>query len=75
MADLKKELDDYLSRNNEDKAPLMPGIRYSMLSFPDVVPAWVKKTTMPKEEQSNGWLQDAQKDCCPSMVTSNFVFI
>jgi hypothetical protein len=64
MADLKKELDDYLSRN-DSKSQSKITIP-TLLSKPDVG-KWFGKSVN-SEEQSAGWLSEAQKDCCPSLV-------
>ncbi|XP_069705738.1 uncharacterized protein [Periplaneta americana] len=63
MADLKKDLDDYLARNDNKSQPkiTMP----ALLSKPDVGKWFGKSTT--NEDTSSGWLSDAQKDCCPSL--------
>jgi hypothetical protein len=65
MADLKKDLDNYLSRN-DNKSQLkitMP----ALLSKPDVG-KWFTKS-LSNEDTSATWLSEAQKDCCPSLVT------
>ncbi|KAE8748850.1 hypothetical protein FOCC_FOCC004444 [Frankliniella occidentalis] len=65
MADLKKDLDDYLSRNNDK-----PQAKHSNLSLSFALPEfgkWTKKQNAPQEETSYGWFQETQKDCCPSM--------
>lgn len=61
MANLKAELDEYLSRN--DSKPLLPNIQVSA-SLPKIG-SWFRKSELP--EESEGWLSSAQKDCCPSM--------
>jgi hypothetical protein len=66
MADLKKDLDNYLSRN-DNKSQLkitMP----ALLSKPDVG-KWFTKSAS-NEDTSAAWLSEAQKDCCPSLVTT-----
>ncbi|XP_034246735.1 protein transport protein SFT2 [Thrips palmi] len=65
MADLKKDLDDYLSRNSEKSQP-----KHSNLSLSFALPEfgkWTKKQNAAPEESSYGWFQETQKDCCPSM--------
>lgn len=62
MANLKAELDEYLSRN--DTKPLLPNIQVSA-SLPKLG-SWFRKSEAP--EESEGWFSNAQKDCCPSMV-------
>ncbi|PSN58167.1 hypothetical protein C0J52_00991 [Blattella germanica] len=63
MADLKKDLDDYLSRNdNKSQSKItMP----ALLSKPDVG-KWFGKSVS-NDETSPSWLSEAQKDCCPSL--------
>ncbi|KDR21649.1 protein transport protein SFT2 [Zootermopsis nevadensis] len=63
MADLKKDLDNYLSRN-DNKSQLkitMP----ALLSKPDVG-KWFTVSAS-NEDTSATWLSEAQKDCCPSL--------
>ena len=63
MADLKKDLDDYLSRNDKSQLKItMP----ALLSKPDVG-KWFTKSAS-NDDTSTGWLSEAQKDCCPSLV-------
>jgi hypothetical protein len=64
MADLKKDLDDYLSRNDKSQLKItMP----ALLSKPDVG-KWFTKSAS-NDDTSTGWVSEAQKDCCPSLVT------
>ncbi|GFG28817.1 hypothetical protein Cfor_02006 [Coptotermes formosanus] len=64
MADLKRDLDDYLSRNDKSQLKLtMPAI----LSKPDVG-RWFTKSAS-SDDTSTGLLSETQKDCCPSLVT------
>jgi len=64
MADLKKDLDDYLSRNDKSQLKItMP----ALLSKPDVG-KWFTNSAS-NDDTSTGWLSEAQKDCCPSLVT------
>jgi hypothetical protein len=63
MADLKKDLDDYLSRNDKHQSKItMP----ALLSKSDVG-KWFSRSAS-NEDTPTGWLSEAQKDCCPSLV-------
>jgi hypothetical protein len=64
MADLKKDLDEYLSRNG-NKSQLKITIP-TLLSKPDVG-KWFTQSAN-NGDTSTGWLPEAQKDCCPSLV-------
>nr|CAD7429560.1 unnamed protein product [Timema monikensis] len=65
MANLKEDLDNYLSRNDKSQSTIS-------------MPALLSKVTKPKfgqwfskpetEDTPNGWLSEAQKDCCPSLT-------
>ncbi|XP_073991017.1 uncharacterized protein [Rhodnius prolixus] len=63
MANLKSELDEYLSRNNSDTKPLLNGI--PSVSLPKVG-SWFKKNEASDEAES--WFAGAQKDCCPTLT-------
>ena len=66
MADLNKELNEYLLSNKNDK-------QYK-LSMPSVA---IPKTSLGKwfggrveeEPQDSTWFQETKKECCPSMVS------
>ncbi|KAK0179531.1 hypothetical protein PV327_005275 [Microctonus hyperodae] len=76
MADLNKELSEYLLSNKNDK-------QYK-LSIPSVtIPKsplgkWFGKSTESTTEESRGWLDETQKNCCPTMTRfqriSGFIF-
>ncbi|KAJ9574103.1 hypothetical protein L9F63_008517 [Diploptera punctata] len=63
MADLKKELDDYLSRN-DSKSQLK--ITLPTLLTKSDVGKWFSKSGN-NDESSTGLLTEAQKDYCPSL--------
>ncbi|XP_049771414.1 uncharacterized protein LOC126143917 [Schistocerca cancellata] len=62
MADLKRDLDEYLLRNDKSQ---------TKFSIPAVFPAtsvgrWFKRSGE-NEEAPDGWFAETQKDCCPRM--------
>ncbi|XP_063973074.1 vesicle transport protein SFT2C [Diachasmimorpha longicaudata] len=65
MADLNKELSEYLLSNKNEK-------QYK-LTIPSVtipkssISRWLGRSS-DQEGQDAGWIQNAQKDCCPSMT-------
>lgn len=64
MANLKSELDEYLSRNNDTK-PLLNGLSVNV-SIPKVG-NWFKRSE--QQDDSEGWFDRAQKDYCPTLVS------
>ncbi|GLG94083.1 hypothetical protein R5R35_010012 [Gryllus longicercus] len=62
MADLKKDLDDYLSRN--EKTPIK--ITVPKFLNPPSVGKWFTRSPN-NEESPNGWFSETQGDCCPAM--------
>ncbi|XP_067003236.1 uncharacterized protein [Anabrus simplex] len=69
MADLKKDLDEYLSRNDKPQAK----INIPTLFTAPTVGKWFTKSPS-NEETSNGWFSDTQMDCCPSMTRMQRIF-
>lgn len=69
MADLKKDLEEYLSRNDKSQTKItMP----ALLSKSDVG-KWFTRSTS-NEDTPTGWLSEAQKDYCPSLVMRHNLF-
>lgn len=66
MADLNKELNEYLLSNKNEK-------QYK-LTIPSVaipkpnIGKWLGRNSE-ENGQEPGWLKETQKDCCPSMVS------
>lgn len=71
MADLNKELNEYLlsSKNEKQFKISMPSMG---LSKPNIG-KWLGKN-VEEEEETTGWFRETQKDCCPTMVC-NFIAI
>lgn len=67
MADLKKDLDEYLLLQSDQKKsfklemPKMPSI-----STPGLVSKLFGKN---QESEANSWLKDPQETCCPKLVS------
>ena len=65
MADLNKELSEYLLSNKNEK---QYKITLPTVGLPKPnIGKWFGRNTEEDEEES-GWLRETQKDCCPSMV-------
>lgn len=68
MADLKKDLDEYLLLQSDQKKsfklemPKMPSI-----STPGLVSKLFGKN---QESEANSWLKDPQETCCPKLVST-----
>lgn len=64
MADLNKELNEYLlsSKNEKQFKITVPAVTIPKTN----IGKWFGKSEEDKEE--TGWIQGAQKECCPSMV-------
>lgn len=64
MADLNKELNEYLlsSKNEKQFKITVPSVTLSKAS----IGKWFGKDDEDREE--TGWMQGAQRECCPSMV-------
>lgn len=62
MADLNKELSEYLLSNKNEKQYKLPSLSMSKPNFKK----WLGKDT---EEEEVGWLREKQRECCPSMVS------
>lgn len=64
MADLNKELNEYLlsSKNEKQFKITVPAVTIPKTN----IGKWFGKGEEDKEEI--GWIQGAQKECCPSMV-------
>ncbi|OAD60772.1 hypothetical protein WN48_04539 [Eufriesea mexicana] len=64
MADLNKELNEYLLSSKNEK---QFKITVPLVTIPKTnIKKWFGKSEENKEEI--GWMQGAQKECCPSMV-------
>lgn len=62
MVDLKKDLDEYLLLQSDQKK----NFKIQMPTIPKPsLPKWFKK----EEPTEEGWFQETKKDCCPSLVT------
>lgn len=66
MADLKKDLDEYLLLQSDQKKSFK--IQMPTLQKP-TIGNWFKREQV---EESNSWFQETKKDCCPSLVISLF---
>lgn len=64
MADLNKELSEYLLSNKNEK-------QYK-ITLPTISKAnigkWLGKSSE-EEGKESGWLNETKRDCCPSMVS------
>jgi len=73
MADLNKELNEYLlsSKNEKQYKITIPTVTISKANLG----RWFGKDTNETKEDA-GWIQRSQRDCCPAMVvhfiTSSF---
>ncbi|KAJ8681014.1 hypothetical protein QAD02_016801 [Eretmocerus hayati] len=65
MADLNKELSEYLLSNKNEKQYKIPLPKVSIYK-PTAVRKWLGED--PEGEGETGWLEGARKDCCPSMT-------
>lgn len=64
MADLKKDLDEYLLLKNDTKK----SFKLQMPSIPKPkFTSWFQRD-QPEELPTNNWFQETQHECCPSMV-------
>jgi len=65
MADLNKELNEYLlsSKNEKQYKIAIPSVAISKANFGK----WFGKSTDEREENA-GWVQKSQRECCPAMV-------
>ncbi|CAH1405987.1 unnamed protein product [Nezara viridula] len=66
MANLKDELDEYLSSKNSDSKPLLNGISIPVSVSMPKVGSWFRKNEHTDEAES--WFSAAQKDCCPTLT-------
>lgn len=64
MADLNKELNEYLlsSKNEKQYKIAIPSVTISKTNFGK----WFGKNNEEIEEE--GWVQRSQRECCPAMV-------
>lgn len=72
MADLKKDLDEYLLLQSDQKKSFK--IQMPTLQKPNVS-NWFKR---PENTEEETWFQETKKQCCPSLVTSilpNFITV
>ncbi|XP_022908771.1 uncharacterized protein [Onthophagus taurus] len=60
MADLKKDLDEYLLLQNDQKKSFK--LQLPLIQKPNFS-AWFKK----EEADDGSWFQETKKDCCPSL--------
>lgn len=65
MADLSKELNEYLlsGKNEKQYKITIPSVSISKANFGK----WFGKNTDETEENA-GWIQRAQRNCCPAVV-------
>jgi len=70
MADLNKELNEYLlsSKNEKQYKVAIPSVTISKTNFGK----WFGKNTNEAEEDA-GWIQRSQRECCPSMVVHRLI--
>lgn len=66
MANLKDELDEYLSSKNTDTKPLLDGISIPVSVSLPKLGNWFRKNE--HSEEAENWYTAAQKDCCPALV-------
>lgn len=70
MADLNKELNEYLLSNKNEKQYkiTVPTVAISTTNFG----RWFRKS-IDESKDDSGWINGAQKECCPSMVVHFFI--
>ncbi|XP_014210959.1 vesicle transport protein SFT2C isoform X1 [Copidosoma floridanum] len=62
MADLNKELNEYLLSSKNEKQYKLPSV-----SIPKPnIGKWLGRST--EEKQESGWLRETQRECCPTMT-------
>lgn len=66
MADLKKDLDEYLLLQSDQKKSFK--IQMPTLQKP-AIGNWFKREPV---QENNSWFQETKKDCCPSLVILSF---
>lgn len=66
MVDLKKDLDEYLLLQSDQKKSFK--LQIPSIQKPNIG-AWFKKEE-PAEDAS--WFQETKKDCCPTLVSRQF---
>jgi hypothetical protein len=66
MADLKKDLDQYLLLNSEKKKTNFK-LDMKMPKAPEVMSKWFGSQ---EPAEANSWLKDAESTCCPKLVSS-----
>ncbi|XP_011168632.1 vesicle transport protein SFT2C [Solenopsis invicta] len=68
MADLNKELNEYLlsSKNEKQYKITVPSVAISKANFGK----WFGKSTNEVEEDA-GWIQRSQRECCPAMTRTH----
>lgn len=66
MANLKDELDEYLSSKHSDTKPLLNGITIPVSVSMPKVGSWFRKNE--QSDEAENWYSAAQKDCCPTLT-------
>lgn len=62
MADLKKDLDEYLLLQSDQKKNFK--IQMPTIPAPKIT-GWFKKN---QPEETESWYQETKRECCPSLV-------
>lgn len=68
MADLKKDLDEYLLLQSDQKKNFKLTMPAIPLQKPNVS-SWFKKE---QTEDNETWFQETKKECCPSLVSFSY---
>lgn len=69
MVDLKKDLDEYLLLQSDQKKSFK--LQIPSIQSPKIT-SWFKKDEPPEE---SSWFQETKKDCCPSLVSMKILLM
>lgn len=64
MADLKRDLDEYLLLQSDQKKTFKMDLKMPTIKVPEIGKLF-RKTEQP---EVNGWLKETQNSCCPKLV-------